>query len=66
LKQLIQFYSNSATNLSNKSSPLNFTEYAVLPHNIEIVMWPPITVTSLHPMYIDVGGRGGRRREAAA
>jgi len=23
---------------------------AVLPHNIEIVMWPQITVTSLHPV----------------
>jgi len=23
----------------------------VLPHNIEIVMWPQITVTSLHPTY---------------
>jgi len=28
-------------------------QYAVLPHNIEIVLWPQITVTlSLHPMYI--------------
>jgi len=29
----------------------NFTQYAVLPHNTEIGMWPQITVTSLHPMY---------------
>ena len=42
LSQLIQFYSNNATNLR----PL--TQYAVLPHNIEIVFWPQ---TSLHPMY---------------
>jgi len=33
----------------NKSSRLNFTQYTVLPHNL---MWPQITVTSLHPMYI--------------
>jgi len=25
------------------------TENAVLPHNVEIVLWPQITVTSLHP-----------------
>jgi len=36
---------------ATKSSPRNFTQYAVLPHNMEIVMWPHITVTSLHPMY---------------
>jgi len=29
LYQLIQFYSNER----DKSSPLNFTHYAVLPHN---------------------------------
>jgi len=37
----------------DKSSPFNFTQYSVLPHNIEIVMWPQIAVTSLHPMYND-------------
>jgi len=50
LNQLIQFCSNKR----DKSSPLNFTQYALLPHNIEIVMWPQITVSSLqwlHPMY---------------
>jgi len=36
----------------DKSSPLNSTRYAVLPRNIEIVLWPQITVMSfLHPMY---------------
>ena len=30
---------------------LTFTQYAVLPHNIEITLWPQITMTSLHPMY---------------
>jgi len=33
--QLIQFYSSDATN-----HHLTHTQYAVLPHNIEIVMWP--------------------------
>jgi len=47
LNQLIQFCSNKR----DKSSPLNFTQYAVLPHNTEIVMWPQITSMSLHPMY---------------
>jgi len=37
----------------NKSSPLNFTQYNMLPHNKEIVLWTQITVTSLHPMYVD-------------
>jgi len=41
LNQLIQFYSNNATRLT-------VTHYAVLPHNIEIVIRPQITVTSLH------------------
>jgi len=31
----------------DKSSPLNFTQYAVLSHSIEIVTWPQITTTSL-------------------
>ena len=48
LNQLIRVYSNSATNLP---LPHNFVQYAVLPHSVEIVMWPQITVTSLHPMY---------------
>jgi len=30
----------------DQSSPFNFTQYAVLSHNIEIVMWPPITMSS--------------------
>jgi len=47
LNQLIPFYSNNATDLS----PLNFTQYAVLPHSMEIVLWPQIAVTSLHAMY---------------
>jgi len=46
LNQLIQFYSNNAF-----SSTLNCTQYAALPHSIEIVMWPQITVTSPHIMY---------------
>jgi len=32
LNQLIQFYSNNATNAHH------FTQYAVLPHNIEIAL----------------------------
>jgi len=35
----------------HKPSSLNFTQYAVLPRNIEIALWPQIAVTSLHPMY---------------
>jgi len=27
-------------------------QYAVLPHTTEIVTWPQITMTSLHPMYL--------------
>jgi len=43
LNQLIQFYSSSATNLHHLTS-----QYAVLPHYIEIViLWPQITVASL-------------------
>jgi len=38
----------------DKPSPLNLTRYAVLPHNTEIVLWPQVTVTSLHPMHINV------------
>jgi len=39
------------------SSPLNFTQYAALPHGIEIVMWPRITVTSLHGVcWLRAGG----------
>jgi len=41
LNQLIQCYSSNATNLHH------LTQYAVLPHNIEIVLWPQITLTSL-------------------
>jgi len=44
LNHLIQFYSNNATNL-------HLTSHSLLPHNTEIVLWPQITVTSLHPMY---------------
>jgi len=33
----------------DKPSPFNYADYVVLPRNIEIVMWPQITVTSLHP-----------------
>jgi len=36
--------------LRDKFAPFNFTQYAVLPHNIEIVMWSQITVTSLRDM----------------
>ena len=36
---------------SNTESPLNFAQYTVLPNTIEIVMWPQITVTLLHPLY---------------
>jgi len=42
LNQLIQFYSNNATNvchLTSHSTPCCPT------HNIEMVMWPQITVT---------------------
>jgi len=35
LNQLIQFFSNNATNLHH-----DFTQYAVLHHNIEIVLFP--------------------------
>jgi len=35
VNQLIQFYSNNAI---HESSPLNFGQYAVLPHNMAIVM----------------------------
>ena len=35
LNTLIQFYSNRS---GDRSSPLNFRQYAVLPHNIEIVL----------------------------
>jgi len=45
LKQLIQFYSNKGTNLHH------LTQNAELPHNIETVMQPQITVTPLHPMH---------------
>ena len=38
--------------IRNKSSPRNFTQYAALPHNIEIVKQPQITATPLHHMYI--------------
>jgi len=34
------------------SSQCNFTQYAVLPHNIEIVLWPEITVTLLHRIHM--------------
>jgi len=34
LNQLIQFYSNNAI----KSSPLNYTQYDMFPHKIEIVL----------------------------
>jgi len=46
LNQLIQFYSNNATNL------YQLTSYSttVLPHKMEIVLRPQI-VTLLHPMY---------------
>ena len=30
---------------------MTFIQYAVMPHNIQIVLWPQITVTSVHPMY---------------
>jgi len=33
------------------ASPFNFTQYTTLPHNIEIIVWPQITVMSLRPMY---------------
>jgi len=33
------------------SPPFNFTQCAVFLHNIEIVLWPQIAVTSPHPMY---------------
>ena len=35
----------------DKSLPLHYTQYAVLPHHTEIVMWPQITVTSIHSTY---------------
>jgi len=47
LNELIHFYSNDATNRHH----FHFTQYAVLPNSIEIVMLSQITVTSLHPMY---------------
>jgi len=37
----------------DRSSPLNFAQYAELPHSIEIVMWPEIAVMSLQPTYSD-------------
>jgi len=37
--------------IRDKSSPLNFIQYAVLPYNMEIALWSRVTVTSLHPMY---------------
>jgi len=48
---IIQPTDSISFQLHDKSSPLNFTQYAVLPYNIKIVVWPQITVTSLHPMY---------------
>ena len=46
LNHLIQFHSNNAKNLHHLTS--HSTPY-LLPHNIEIVLYPQITVTSLHP-----------------
>jgi len=43
---LIHVYSNNATNL------YHFTQYAMLPHNIEIVMWPKMTVTYVFTLCI--------------
>jgi len=31
----------------DKSSPLNLSQYAMLPHNIHIMLLPQITVTSV-------------------
>jgi len=45
MMMMIPFYSNNATRFHH------FTQYAGLPHNREIVLWPQIIVTSLHPMY---------------
>jgi len=35
-----------------QTSPLNFTQHAVLLHNIKIGLWPQITVMWLHHMHI--------------
>ena len=40
LNQLIQFYSNNARNLQHST---NFTQYAVLPHNIETTDYCDVT-----------------------
>jgi len=45
--QLIQFHSSNAINLQHLTSHST----TCCPHNIEIVMWPQITMASLHPMY---------------
>jgi len=45
LNQLIQFYSNNATNLHHLTSQV----YAVKSHNIDTC--PEITVTSFHSVY---------------
>jgi len=40
------------TRLISKHSPFNFTQYAALPHNTEIVMWLQTAVTSLHYVHV--------------
>jgi len=46
LNQLIRFYLNNMTNL-----PLDFKQYAALPHNIETTDYCDVTALSVHPWH---------------
>jgi len=48
INQMIQFYSNNATNLQHLTSHIT----PCCPHNIEIALWPQMTVTLLRHIYM--------------